>query len=267
MTSVMGRNRLWVRLPRSALAAFFFLSFGLGGLVLGVVLFPLLLLLGLGRRSGRARRALVRFCYRLFVGAARVTGLFRVVASPEDRKRLASLHGCVVVANHTTLIDVVILLAILPDATAVAKAAAGRNFFYSRIVNGAFIVNNDPVGVLDAAKRLLSDGVNIVVFPEGTRTPPDAQERKLRRGAAQIALHAGTPVHCVRIASDPQVLAKGQPWWDVADRVITFSLSDMGELTAENSSGEVFHSAAVTLTERIREKLFRHKQNVGFRID
>ena len=252
-----GRNRLWARLPRSALAAFFFLSFGLGGLLLGVVLFPLLRLLGPGRRSGRARRALVRFCYRLFVGTARVTGLFRVVASPEDRKRLASLHGCVVVANHTTLIDVVVLLAILPDATAVAKAAAGRNFFYSRIVNSAFIVNDDPVGVLDTAKRLLSDGVNILVFPEGTRTPPDALERRLRRGAAQIALHAGSPIHCVRIESSPQVLAKGQPWWDVADRVITFSLSDMGELSAERPSSEVFHSAAVTLTERISAKLFR----------
>ena len=256
MTSVTGRDRLWVRLPRSALAAFFFLSFGLGGLVLGVVLFPLLLLLGSGRRSGRARRMLVRFCYRLFVGAARVTGLFRVAVSPEDRRRLASLHGCVVVANHTTLIDVVILLAILPDATAVAKAAAGRNFFYSRIVNGAFIVNDDPAGVLDAAKRLLSDGVNIVIFPEGTRTPPETRGRKLRRGAAQMALHAGAPVHCVRITSDPQVLAKGQPWWDVADRVITFSLSDIGCLSAEKSSDEVFHPAAVTLTERIREKLF-----------
>ena len=251
-----GRDRLWVRLPRSALAAFFFLAFGIGGLVLGVVLFPLLLLLGTGRRSERARRALVRFCYRLFVGTARVTGLFRVVASVEDRKRLVSLHGCVVVANHTTLIDVVILLAILPDATAVAKAAAGQNFFYSRVVNCAFIVNDDPVGVLDAAKRLLSDGVNIVIFPEGTRTPMDARERKLRRGAAQMALHAGAPVHCVRIVSDPPVLAKGQPWWDVADRVVTFSLLDMGELPVEKLSGEVFHSAAVTLTECIRKTLF-----------
>lgn len=253
---MIGRGRLWVRLPRSALAAFFFLAFGLGGLLLGIVFFPLLLLLGSGRRSGRARRALVRFCYMLFVGVARMTGLFRVVASPDDRRKLAALHGCVVVANHTTLIDVVILLAMLPDATAVAKAAAGRNFFYSRVVNGAFIVNDDPAGVLDAAKRLLSEGVNIVIFPEGTRTPLDARERKLRRGAAQMALHAEAPVHCVRIVSAPQVLAKGQPWWDVADHVITFSLSDMGEIPAEKYSGEVFHSAAVALTERIRARLF-----------
>ena len=251
-----GRGRLWIRLPRSALAAFFFFAFGLGGLVLGVLLFPLLLLLGTGQRSGRARRALVRFCYRLFVGAARVTGLFRVAVTPEDRKKLASLRGCVVVANHTTLIDVVILLACLPDATAVAKAAAGRNFFYSRVVNGAFIVNDDPAGVLDAANRLLSEGVNILIFPEGTRTPPDSPHRKLHRGAAQIALHAGAPVRCVRITSDPQVLAKGQPWWDVADRVITFSLFDVGELPVPaNVSGVVPHAAAVALTDRIGEKL------------
>lgn len=254
--SVPSRDHLWIRLPRSALAAVFFAGFGIGGLLLGLVFFPLLLLLGTGRRSGRVRRTLVRFCYKLFVGAARVTGLFRVVMTPEDRKRLASLRGCVVAANHTTLIDVVILLACLPDSTAVAKFSAGRNFFYSHVVNGAFIVNNDPVGVLDAANKLLNYGTNIVIFPEGTRTPSDAPHRKLHRGAAQMALHAGAPVHCVRITSDPQVLAKGQPWWDVADRVITFSLSDVGELPTERTAGTILHAAAVTLTDRIRSKLF-----------
>ena len=246
-------RRLWVRLPRSALALFFFLAFGVGGLILGCIFFPPLMLF----RARRAMRALVRASYRLFVWAARVTGMIRVALSPEDRARFAAMRGRVVVASHPTLIDVVILLALLPDATAVAKAAAGRNFFYSHVVNAAFLVNDDPRRVLDEAKDLLARGGNLVVFPEGTRTPADAPARKLHRGAAQIALHAGASVPCVSVTCDPPVLAKGQPWWDVADRVIAFTLRVCGEIpVTAPEPGTVPHAAAVALTERINGLLF-----------
>ena len=221
--------------------------------MLGCVLFPPFMLFG----ARRALRALVRASYRLFVWAARLTGLFRVVMSPEDRACLGAMRGRVVVASHPTLIDVVILLAHLPNATAVAKAAAGRNFFYSRIVNAAFLVNDDPLRLLDEARDLLARGGNLVIFPEGTRTPVDAPQHKLHRGAAQIALHAGAPVPCVSVTCDPPVLAKGQPWWDVADRVIAFTLRVCGEIpVTAPEPGTVPHAAAVALTERIRALLF-----------
>lgn len=246
-------RRLWVRVPRGILALFFFLAFSIGGLVLGCVLFPPLMLF----RARRAMRALVRSCYRLFVWAARVTGMIRVVVSPEDRARFETMRGRVVVASHPTLIDVVILLALLPDTTAVAKAAAGRNFFYSRVVNAAFLVNDNPLRVLDEAKDLLARGGNLVIFPEGTRTPVDAPQHKLHRGAAQIALHAGAPVQCVSVTCDPPVLAKGQPAWDVGDRVITFTLRACGEISVEAPTPDtVQHAAAVALTARIQSLLF-----------
>ena len=246
-------RRLWVRLPRSVVALLFFLAFGVGGLILGCILFPPLVLFG----ARRAMRALVRACYRLFVWAACMTGMMRVALSPEDRARFRAMRGRVVVASHPSLIDVVILLAYLPNATAVAKAAAGRNFFYSRVVNAAFLVNDDPRRVLDEAKDLLARGGNLVIFPEGTRTPADAPARKLHRGAAQIALHAGAPVPCVSVTCDPPVLAKGQPWWDVADRVIAFTLRVCGEIpVTAPEPGTVPHAAAVALTERIRALLF-----------
>ena len=246
-------RRLWVRVPRGILALLFFLAFGVGGLILGCILFPPLMLF----RARRAMRALVRASYRLFVWAARMTGMIRVVLSPEDRACFAAMRGRVVAASHPTLIDVVILLALLPDTTAVAKAAAGRNFFYSRVVNAAFLVNDDPRRVLDEAKELLSRGGNLVIFPEGTRTPVDAPRHKLYRGAAQIALHAGVPVQCVSVACDPPVLAKGQPPWDVGDRIITFTLRACGEISVEAPTPDaVQHSAAVALTARIQSLLF-----------
>ena len=246
-----------MRLLRSILAGIFFLSFGLGSLLIGCILFPLILLFGPNRCARRCMRALVRASYRLFVGAARVTGLFRVALSPDDRARLASTRGHVIVANHLTLIDVVIFVAVLPDATAIAKAAAGRNFFYSRIVNSVFLVNDDPARVLDEAGELLAQGVNLIVFPEGTRTPLHASRRKLRRGAAQIALHAHAPILCVRLDCDPPVLAKGQSWHDVADRTIVWTLRVKGEIPARAVPPDgTPHAAAVALTDEIYGRIW-----------
>ena len=241
-----------VRLARSGLAAAFFLSFGLGGLVIGCVCLPLMALF-----PQRFSRALVRASYQFFVGAARVTGLFRVDIAPADRALLAQTRGHVIVANHLTLIDIVILIAMLPDSTSIAKAAAKRNFFYSQIVRRIFLVNDDPARALDEAQHLLARGVNVIVFPEGTRTPADASSRTIRRGAAQIAIHADVPIQPILIGCDPPVLAKGQPWHDVADRTIVWTLRALDEIPASRPpDGHGTHAAAVALTKRIFDTLW-----------
>ena len=244
-----------MRLLRSCLAGAFFAAFALGSLLLGFLLFPVLLACGGDSGARRRMRTLVRASYRLFVSAARVTGLLRVDVSPEDRARLRSLRGHVVVANHLTLIDIVVLIAHLGDATAVAKSAAARNPFYARVVRSAFLVNDDPAGVLAEAGELLRQGVNIVVFPEGTRTPAGSAGRRLRRGAAQIALAANAPVLPVRIVCSPPVLAKGQPWHDVGGRTVSYSL-EVGEAIPAATAAVPRHAAAVALTRRIGQTLF-----------
>lgn len=241
---------------RACLAGVFFMAFALGGLLIGVVLFPLAGCFAKREVAAARRRKMVRVAYRLFVVAARVTGLFRVEMSPECKGRLSSLRGSVVVANHISLIDVVILIAFLGDTTAVAKVAASRNPFYSHIVRSVFLVNDDPEQVLDDAGRLLEQGVNIIVFPEGTRTPPDAAGRKLRRGAAQISIAANAPLEMVHISCDPLVLGKRQPWYDVGNRTIVYSLQCRGTLVPSSDSTIPRHAAAVSLTARINTVLF-----------
>ncbi len=255
------KGPIWKRLPRSLLGGCFFALYGLGSLVVGGLLFPPLARAG----AHRAMRALVRASWRLFVWGGRRTGLFRIVISPADRARLAAARGCVVVANHPTLIDVVVLMSLLPDATAVAKAAARGNVFHSPIVRGMFLVNDDPLRVLEEAKKALAQGVDLVVFPQGTRVPAGAPRRPLHRGAAQIALHAGAPVLPVRIACDPPVLAKGQPWHDLADRTIVWTLrvgdtipvptADAASCVPPAAPAAGTHAAAVALTEAIRVQL------------
>ena len=130
----------------------------------------------------------------------------------------------------------------------------------------------EPVTLPAKFPLLLAQGVDLVVFPQGTRVPAGAPRRPLRRGAAQIALHAGVPVLPVRIACAPPVLAKGQPWYDLADRTIVWTLrvgnpipvpiNAAGSAPTDAASGVSpavpttgTHAAAVALTETIRARL------------
>lgn len=225
------------RFCRGALSGFFFLAYGLFALP-----FALLLPLPLGPR--RWGRAAVRLFYRLFVASARLTGLYRVMISEADRAVLRACRGRIVVMNHVSLIDICVLLAHLPDAICIAKAATKRNPFLSMVVRYLFIANDRGAEeMISEARAALADGVNVVIFPQGTRGG-----EKIQRGAARLALACQAEVLAVHIDYEPVVLAKGQPWWDVGDRVISIKLTTRGVLTA---LGENDHHTAVRLTERV----------------
>ncbi len=237
-------TRAPVRIARGALSGLFFVAYGLFSI-------PFALLLPIPIWPKKAVRKVLRFFFRLFCFLARVTCLFRVECAAEDRKKLRSLKGSVIVMNHVSLIDVVILIAHLGDSAGIAKAAAKRNPFLGAVVKTIFIPNDSGAEkALDDSRAYLERGVNIIIFPEGTRVPSDAEEHHMNRGAARLVLASGAPLEACHIEYDPPVLGKKQSWWDVGDREIVVKLSYRGKLAAD---GENNYRNAVALTERIKE--------------
>lgn len=95
-----------------------FVAFGLGGLLLGVLVMPVLLLMRdpVARRR-RARRVVqVAFASHLRL----MRGLGVMTYEIEGGERLQR-DGLLVLANHPTLIDVVCLISLLPNADCVVK--------------------------------------------------------------------------------------------------------------------------------------------------
>lgn len=239
-------RRAVARIARGALSGLFFVAYGLFAI-------PFALLLPIPVWPKKAVRAVLRALFRLFVFLARVTGLFRVECTPEDRAALKALRGAVVVMNHVSLIDVVILIAHLGDSAGIAKAAAKRNFFLGAVVRTVFVPNDSGAEKAIAdSRRLLGQGANVIVFPEGTRIPADAPEHRLNRGAARLALASGARVAACHIEYDQPVLGKRQPWWDVGDRTVVVGLSLRGVFAAEGGND---HRSAVRLTARIAEMI------------
>ena len=102
-----------------------FVLFGLGGLLLGYVLFPLVSLLSPDRRLAKMRcRRLVQLSFRFFIGLLSKAGVltFHISGAEELDRR-----GNIVIANHPTLIDIVFLISMIPNATCIVKPSLFNN--------------------------------------------------------------------------------------------------------------------------------------------
>ncbi|MGH9110004.1 MAG: lysophospholipid acyltransferase family protein [Acidimicrobiales bacterium] len=154
--------------------------------------------------------------------------LARVVAPTTVRgdEHLRHLDPPVIfAANHASHLDTPLLLTTLPvrfrHRTVVA--AASDHFFDRRwkAVVWSFSLAAIPVErtrvnrrSADAAAGLLDEGWNLIIFPEGGRTP-DGWAQPFRGGAAYLARRTGRPVVPVHLHGTRRVLPKSN---ESADR-------------------------------------------------
>lgn len=195
-----------------------FVIFGVGGLVMALVYFPILRLFVRDKeRLAHLARASVHRIWRIYIEIIQFIGT--VSFECDQPEKLKSLRGTIVVANHPTLLDVVFLMAFMRETRAVVKEGVWKNPFMSGVVSAADYIPNtgDPQKLVEDCAAALREGANLVIFPEGSRTPP-GQPRKYQRGFANAALLAGAPVQIVTIDAWPTILFKGEPWWRIPRR-------------------------------------------------
>lgn len=209
-------NRLWRILATGICFSFF----GLGGVFLTIFVFPLQKIFVTDElKQKKIARKTVHLTFKFFIGLMAFTGVFSFDLA--RARRLSELKGQLVLANHPSLIDVVVLISIIPNADCVVKAHLFSNPFLRGVVkNTGYISNADPEGLLLDCRTSLSAGNNLIIFPEGTRTKP-MQAIKFQRGAANIALRAvttkeeGTGISTVLLDVTPTTLTKSEPWYRV----------------------------------------------------
>jgi 1-acyl-sn-glycerol-3-phosphate acyltransferase len=196
-------------------------GFFLGGALLAGVVFPILAI----RREGREDRTqrLIQHAFRFYLMMLRGIGLIRLQVV--DGERLAACQGKIVVANHPTLLDVVLLMALTPRARCIVKHELWNNRYLRGVVRAAGYIRNDlsPASTLAACQRALSLGNNLIVFPEGTRSRI-GEPIRFHRGVANIAMLTGTSIQLVVISCDPLTLTKGEPWYRIPPRRPYFRL-------------------------------------------
>jgi 1-acyl-sn-glycerol-3-phosphate acyltransferase len=222
-------------------------------MVVGSLLIPLARLLTPGAERRQAvSRSIIRGGMRLFWRTMLVLRLFRC-----EVRGLEFLSGdrLLVVANHPTLIDAVLLLGLVKDAVVVAKRALAENPVTGPAVTAAgYIVNADGPVLVAQAARTFARGGRVLVFPESTRTPP-GQPVRLQRGAANIAVRTGCRVVMVTIRVSNPLLYKGAAWHEMPLEMPRFEVEirppfEVGEIVAAHDSLAL---AARELNDRLQQ--------------
>lgn len=199
---------------------FCYAAFGIGGLLLSLTALPLLRVLP-GTKNQRIARVqkTVQLTFKFFVLMLTWAGVVKVTSSAA--KTLSSTHGKIIVANHPTIVDVVVLISLIPNAGCIVKRGLWRNPFLRGVVSMAgYIPNNSGTELLKASTEVLSRGNNLVIFPEGTRTALGIHLNPLARGAAQIAIKSEADVLPMVLHTDVRGFTKEEAWYEAPRQTI-----------------------------------------------
>lgn len=193
-----------------------FALFGLGGLALTFVVFPLLTysIKDKTQREFKVQR-IIQASFHFFCETMRISGAidYKIVGA----EKLKNDRNCIIVANHPSLIDYVLITSQLKQSDCLVKEAIWHNPFMRGVVSSAgYIPNKDPETLLVNCEERLTNGNVLLIFPEGTRTTP-GKKSKLQRGAAQIAVKTKSDLRIVHITVDPVFLTKQAKWYQVPD--------------------------------------------------
>jgi 1-acyl-sn-glycerol-3-phosphate acyltransferase len=156
-------------------------------------------------------RAWVRFGFRSLLVYLESTRLIKITFSDERTDKDAPVR--LIVANHVSFIDVVILVAKYPWAfSLVKKSMANHPLLHTIITNSGFIPIDpqNPEARMDAFNRIteaIKAGETGIIFPEGTRTTT-GQLGEFNKGAFKALMMTSTDLTPIVISISTPFLGK-----------------------------------------------------------
>ncbi|MCH7644516.1 MAG: 1-acyl-sn-glycerol-3-phosphate acyltransferase [Myxococcales bacterium] len=240
-----------LQVARTALG---FAVFGVLAALLGLVAFPVA---RIRPRDPMDRelwmQRVVHHVARIFMGLIDKLEVVKSVGHGVERLREAGPQ--IVVANHPTLVDVLALLACMPQADLVVSVERRNNLFLRRLIQSCgYLCNDGGLAIVTECVDRIRAGRSLIVFPEGTRSPKRGLHR-LHRGAAHIALRVPCDLLPVVIICDPPAFGKGQKWYDLPGRAVRMTLVVGDPIATESvlEEGVTLPVAARRLTSQLRE--------------
>jgi 1-acyl-sn-glycerol-3-phosphate acyltransferase len=209
VTSQTKRGGFPYTLAGLANTIYAFTYFTVGCLMLQVIIVLLLLLPIGGKRKKLWFHCSVRFTTRLFLGTMFTTRRVAVNDTGETFSKPA-----VIIANHQSFIDILVLLSLHPKFVMVTKSWVWRSPFFGWIVRYAdFYQTGDGYdGLTETLRAKVAEGYSVVVFPEGTRS----EEMKLKRfhkGAFYLAQELNIDIVPIVLYGNGLVSSKSQPFY------------------------------------------------------
>lgn len=213
--------RTWTsRLPRwirvGLMGGLFFLFF-CGSPFIALVVFPLQRLLSGAEAYRRRCTHLLHLGMALIAKLARAAGIW-TFRDPQLPDGVDKAGPFVLISNHPTFIDMIVLLGAFPGLTCVTSGRWSRHWALGRLLRSTNYLPGPGSGrpesedMLGSMVRHLKAGHPLLVFPEGQRSKRE-QLRRFRRGAFEAAARAGVPLVPLFLGIDRPYLTKEVSIW------------------------------------------------------
>jgi 1-acyl-sn-glycerol-3-phosphate acyltransferase len=167
------------------------------------------IVLGLGDRSGQVVVRIGRIWVRWILAT------FGVTVQAEGLENIPSHAPVIFMSNHQSLFDIPAIVHTLPVGWRfVAKKELVRVpvFGWALVTTGQIIIDRGnrvrAVRSLRKAAERIRAGSNVIVFPEGTRSPT-GMLRQFKSGPFHLAVEAQVPVIPVTVSGSQRVTRKG----------------------------------------------------------
>ncbi len=122
-----------------------------------------------------------------------------------------------VVANHQSFLDIFLLCNLPHEMKWLAKEELFRIPMFGwglTLAGDISLARGDTASAMAAmakAKWYLANGMNVIIFPEGTRSE-DGQLLPFRPGAFKLAVEAGVPVLPIAVSGTSEGMVRGSLW-------------------------------------------------------
>ncbi|MAI80404.1 MAG: hypothetical protein CL917_15755 [Deltaproteobacteria bacterium] len=240
------------RVFRTLVKAFAFILLGVLSLLLGLVLIPISRFIwGTGTKQEVRIQGWIQRMAQGYLFLIQAAGTCVIRFEGEEKLKEP---GILVVANHPTLLDAVVLMSQMPQVDCVVKERYFHDRFLGLAAQGAgYIPSGDGPRMVDICVEKLNRGRSIMIFPEGTRSPSQGLGT-FNRGAAHIAIRANRSLVPVTIRCNPPTLNREEKWWDVPRKrfELTLCVGDSLPVCRMAQSDESQARVAREVTESMR---------------
>ena len=140
----------------------------------------------------------------------------------EGLERVVRGTTYVFVSNHQSIYDIPVIFASLPYQLRIIAKASLAQFpvlgWHLRRGGHLFVDRRHPdrAGILERWRALVSEGLSLLIFAEGTRSW-DGRTARFKAGSFLLAIEAGLPIVPLAVIGTRQVMPKGRLRTEPAD--------------------------------------------------
>ncbi len=166
------------------------------------------------KNTERSFQRLNSLFFQIFFRIVRLTSPSHSIEIDED---VAAIGSAVIVSNHLSYLDPLLLIALFPRHRTIVKTRFFTSFVFGWIIRKSGYLPASSEGrfsslmikQMDSMESYLKEGGNLFVFPEGTRSR-DGKIGSLNKGALKIARLSKAPIYALQIDNTDTLFTPGK---------------------------------------------------------